>query len=88
MKSGMTIEEQVLAVVKAVLFGIEITLDSVVLNGSGIDREFQRDLVMTIEEELELEIPDADAEKLVTVKDIVDYIVKKNTPEESKKEKK
>ena len=58
MKSGLTIEEQVLEVVRTVLFGVKITLNLVVLNGSGIDREFQRDLVMTLEEELEIEIPD------------------------------
>ena len=51
MKSGLTIEEQVLEVVRTVLFGVKITLNLVVLNGSGIDREFQRDLVMTLEEE-------------------------------------
>jgi len=88
MKSGLTIEEQVLEVVRTVLFGIEIKLDSIVLNASGIDRDFQRDLVMQIEEELEVEIPDVDAEKLVTVKDIVDYVTKKKTPEEPKTKKK
>lgn len=83
--SKLTIEEQVLKVVKTVLFGVEIKLDSVVLNASGIGREFQRDLVMTLEEELEVKIPDADAEKLITVKDIVEYITKKKTPKEPKK---
>lgn len=86
MKSGLTIEEQVLEVVGTVLFGVEIKLDTVVLNASAIDRDFQRDLVMQLEEELEVKIPDADAEKLVTVKDIVDYITKKKTPIEPKKE--
>lgn len=86
MKSGLTIEEQVLEVVGTVLFGLEVKLDTVVLNASGIDEDFQRDLVMTLEEELEVDIPDTDAEKLTTVKDIVDYITKKKTPEELKKE--
>ena len=86
MKSGLTIEEQVLEVVGNVLFGLEIKLDTIVLNASGIDRDFQRDLVMTLEEELEVEIPDVDAEKLTTVKDIVDYITKKKTPVEPEKE--
>ncbi len=88
MKSGLTIEEQVLGVVRNILFGLEIKLDTIVLNASGIDEDFQRDLVMTLEEELEVEIPDTDAEKLVTVKDIVDYITKKKTPEEPKTKKK
>lgn len=86
MKSGLTIEEQVLEVVGTVLFGLEIKTDTIVLNASAIDREFQRDLIMTLEEELEVEIPDVDAEKLITVKDIVDYIVKKKTPVEPKKD--
>ena len=90
MKSGLTIEEQVLEIVGKILFGLEIKLDTIVLNASGIDEDFQRDLIMTLEEELEVEIPDVDAEKLVTVKDIVDYIVKKKTtpPVEPKTKKK
>ena len=32
------------------------------------------ELIMAIEEEFELEIPDSDAEKIVTVGDVVDYI--------------
>jgi len=86
MKSGLTIEEQVLEIIGLILFGLEIKLDTIILNASGIDVNFQRDLVMTLEEKLEVEIPDADAEKLVTVKDVVDYIVKKKTPIEPKKE--
>ena len=30
--------------------------------------------IMALEEEFDLEIPDADAEKIVTVSDVVDYI--------------
>lgn len=84
MKSGLTIEEQVLGVVRILLSGVDVKLDTVVLNASAIDGDFQRDLVMTLEEELEVEIPDADVEKLTTVKDIVDYITKKKTPVEPK----
>ena len=32
------------------------------------------ELVMAIEEEFDIEIPDTDAEKVVTVGDVVDYI--------------
>ena len=88
MKSGLTIEEQVLEIVGKILFGLEIKLDTIVLNASGIDEDFQKDLIMTLEEELEVEIPDVDAGKLVTVKDIVDYIVKKKTPPVEPKTKK
>ena len=32
------------------------------------------ELIMALEEEFDLEIPDSDAEKVVTVGDVVDYI--------------
>lgn len=32
------------------------------------------ELIMSIEEEFNMEIPDADAEKIVTIGDVVDYI--------------
>ena len=32
------------------------------------------ELIMALEEEFDTEIPDADAEKIVTVSDVVDYI--------------
>ena len=32
------------------------------------------ELIMALEEEFDIEIPDADAEKVVTVGDVVDYI--------------
>jgi len=35
------------------------------------------ELVMAIEEEFEIEIPDEDAEKVVTVGDVVDYLKEK-----------
>ena len=35
---------------------------------------FNVDVIQIIEEEFDLEIPDADAEKVVTVGDVVDYI--------------
>ena len=30
---------------------------------------------MSVEEEFDMEVPDADAEKIVTVGDIIDYII-------------
>jgi len=78
MKTGLTIKEQVVEVLLSLLgTGIVIEDKTVVLNATGIDGNFQRDLVMLLEQELEVEIPDSDAEKLITVKDIVDYITKK-----------
>lgn len=78
MGSGLTIEEQVLEIVRDEIgSGYDVTLDMVILNASGIIVERQRELIMRLEEELEVEIPDTDCEKLHTVKDIVDYITKK-----------
>ncbi len=34
------------------------------------------EMVMALEEEFEIEIPDEDAEKLVSVQDVVDYVEK------------
>jgi len=51
-----------------------VKLEDIVLNASAIDG---RDIIMIIEDELGVEIPDEDAEKLYTVKDILNYLVKK-----------
>ena len=37
------------------------------------------ELVMTMEEEFDLDIPDEDAEKMRTVQDVVNYIASKST---------
>ncbi|HIV86250.1 MAG TPA: acyl carrier protein [Candidatus Monoglobus merdigallinarum] len=53
--------------------------DAVVLDAAFID-DLEADsldiveLMMALEEEFDIEIPDEDAEKIVTVKDAVDYI--------------
>lgn len=57
--------------------GIDINDKVVVLNSSGIDENNQRDLVMRLEEEFNIFIPDKDAETLITVEDVVDYLSKK-----------
>ena len=41
------------------------------VENKGID---STELIMALEEEFDTEIPDADAEKIVTVSDVVDYI--------------
>ena len=47
---------------------------AVTLEASFIDDLDIVELVMALEEEFDIEIPDADAEKVVTVGDVVDYI--------------
>lgn len=51
-----------------------ITLESSFIDDLGADSLDTVELIMAIEEEFDIEIPDEDAEKVVTVQDVVDYI--------------
>ena len=51
-----------------------VTLESSFIDDLGADSLDIVELIMALEEEFDLEIPDADAEKVVTVGDVVDYI--------------
>ena len=55
-----------------------ITLEASFIDDLGADSLDIVELIMALEEEFDIEIPDADAEKVVTVGDVVDYI-KDNT---------
>ena len=52
----------------------EITPESSFLDDLGADSLDLVELIMAFEEEYELEIPDEDAERIVTVGDAVEYI--------------
>lgn len=52
----------------------EIRSDSAFIEDLGADSLDIVELVMTIEEEFDIEIPDDDAENIKTVKDAVEYI--------------
>ena len=75
----MTQEQTILEKVKEMIvdrFGVQedkvtpiMTFDDL-----GADSLDIVELVMAIEEEFDIEIPDSDAEKVVTVGDVVDYI--------------
>lgn len=52
----------------------EIPLESSFMEDLGADSLDVVELVMAMEEEFKIEIPDEDAEKIKTVKDAVDYI--------------
>lgn len=54
----------------------EVTLDASFVDDLGADSLDTVELVMALEEEFETEIPDDEAEKIVTIKDAVSYIVK------------
>ena len=51
-----------------------VTLEASFIDDLGADSLDIVELVMALEEEFDIEIPDADAEKVVTVGDVVDCI--------------
>ena len=53
----------------------EVTVDASFVDDLGADSLDTVELVMALEEEFETEIPDEDAEKIITIKDAVKYIV-------------
>ncbi|WP_346928412.1 acyl carrier protein [Clostridium sp.] len=52
----------------------DITMDSGFVDDLGADSLDLVELIMALEEEFDLEIPDEDAEKITIVGDVVDYI--------------
>jgi acyl carrier protein len=54
----------------------QVTADASFIDDLGADSLDQVELVMALEEEFEIEIPDEDAEKMTTVRDAVDYLRK------------
>lgn len=58
--------------------GDEITPDARFIDDLGADSLDIVELIMAIEEEFELEIPDEDAERIATVGDAVAYIKKES----------
>ena len=60
---------------------LDVSEDDVVLKASfvddlGADSLDQVELIMAMEEEFDISIPDEDAEKIATVQDAIDYILK------------
>ena len=51
-----------------------VTMEASFIDDLGADSLDIVELVMALEEEFNIEIPDSDAEKVVTVGDVVDYI--------------
>ncbi len=79
----MSVEKKIFQIIAEQL-GIsedEIVRDASLIDDMGADSLDIVELVMAMEEEFEMEIPDEDAEKISTVQDIVDYVqgrLKKN----------
>jgi acyl carrier protein len=59
----------------------EVTATASFVDDLGADSLDVVELVMGLEEEFDIEIPDEDAEKIATVQDAIDYIEKKNSAE-------
>ncbi len=51
-----------------------VTMESSFIDDLGADSLDIVELIMALEEEFDLEIPDSDAEKIITVGDVVEYI--------------
>lgn len=51
-----------------------VTMEASFIDDLGADSLDIVELIMALEEEFDLEIPDADAEKIIAVSDVVDYI--------------
>lgn len=72
--------EEVLEKVKGIIveqLGVAetaVTMEASFIDDLGADSLDIVELIMALEEEFDIEIPDADAEKVVTVTDVVDYI--------------
>ena len=52
----------------------EVSMDSSFIDDLGADSLDIVELIMALEEEFELEIPDSEAEKITAVCDVVEYI--------------
>ncbi len=52
----------------------EITMEASFIDDLGADSLDVVELIMALETEFDLEIPDEDAEKIATVNDVVEYI--------------
>ncbi len=55
----------------------EVQRDAALIDDLGADSLDVVELVMALEEEFEMEIPDEDAEKLLIVHDVIDYVKKR-----------
>jgi acyl carrier protein len=75
----MSLEERVKKIIIEQL-GVdekEISMDASFIDDLGADSLDTVELVMAFEEEFDIEIPDEDAEKIVSVKDAISYLSSK-----------
>jgi acyl carrier protein len=72
----MSVDEKVRGIIVDQLGvdGKQVTNDAAFIDDLGADSLDTVELVMALEEEFEVEIPDEDAEKILKVQDAIDYI--------------
>ena len=76
----MTLEEKLLATLKEFIVDQikispdEITMDSRLSKDLEADSLDQVEILVALEDEFNIEIPDEDAEQFVTIRDIVEYL--------------
>jgi acyl carrier protein len=83
---GSSIESRVKEIITEQLGvdGKEVTIDASFIDDLGADSLDTVELVMALEEEFDVEIPDEDAEKIISVGDAVNYIKGKTKGESEK----
>ena len=73
-------QEEIFEKIKAIIIeqlGVtesSITMEASFIDDLGADSLDIVEFIMALEEEFDIEIPDSDAEKVVTVEDVVEYI--------------
>jgi acyl carrier protein len=55
----------------------EVVPEASLIDDLGADSLAIVELIMTMEEEFDIEVPDEDAEKLLKVKDVINYLISK-----------
>lgn len=75
----MTIEDKVKKLIaeKLDIDAAEVVADASLIDDLGADSLAIVELIMTMEEKFDIEVPDEDAENLLTVKDAINYIADK-----------
>ena len=72
----MSVKDRVFEILENQLFvkKEDISMDSSLINDLGADSLDKVEVVMCLEEEFEIEIPDIDSDKFSYVKDVVEYV--------------
>jgi acyl carrier protein len=72
----MSIEDKIIKVIaeKLSVDVSDVVLEASMVDDLGADSLDLVELIMSMEEEFDVEIPDEEAEKIITVKDAIDFV--------------